>query len=334
MKKKLVCLLLVFCMMLTFLPAISFAEGDGTQLTESYLSSINYKLTSGSYYLSNEIELQQDLTISGNVTINTKGYYIGSAISGSKFLYTITVEKGADVTINGTSESEYYVKELIVKGTLTLNDTRADYRIESIPSLITVDGGTLRFTGKRSSFHYPVELKNGGSIKSEVDNVIFQKNVTIGSGCKVECAENINITFQASCVNYGTICNADFSNSGEKLENYGTIENGEFTCTVVNHANGIIRNGEFTNNVTNDPAGIVYGGSFSGTFSGIYRVTFDTDGGSEAPAAQLRANAPQPSRAALPAKTAAFLMDGISLTETLKLPIPSPRTKKLRKIRF
>lgn len=57
MKKKLVCLLLVFCMMLTFLPTISFAEGDGTQLTESYLSSINYKLTSGSYYLSSEIDL-------------------------------------------------------------------------------------------------------------------------------------------------------------------------------------------------------------------------------------------------------------------------------------
>lgn len=92
---------------------------------------------------------------------------------------------------------------------MTLNDTRTDYQIESIPSSITVDGGTLRFTGKRSSFHYPVELKNGAIIRN----------------CQADVGGGIYI---ASCDNtylYGTIrdCKALKSTYGDAISNYDNL---------------------------------------------------------------------------------------------------------------
>lgn len=73
--------------------------------------------------------------------------------------------------------------------------------------------------------------------------------------------------------------------------NNGTIKAGIFRHKL--SSNGTISAGTFYGDVINSPSyGIVTGGTFSGALSNIYTVTFDTDGGSTAPAKQWRANAP------------------------------------------
>lgn len=151
-------------------------------------------------------------------------------------------------------------------------------------------GGTIQNTGTSSGTVFEASVENNittnpdGSFASAstISGGHFKDKVTNVARCTISGG-----TFEGQVTNSGDITGGNFK---DKVTNNsgGTIKNGTFDGQVTN--NGTINNGTFKGEVTNN--GTMTGGTSEKGVTGNkpnntkFTVTFNTDGGSTAPAAQ------------------------------------------------
>ena len=151
-------------------------------------------------------------------------------------------------------------------------------------------GGTIQNTGTSSGTVFEASVENNIATKADgsfasastISGGHFKDKVTNVARCTISGG-----TFEGQVTNSGDITGGNFK---DKVTNNagGTIKNGTFDGKVTN--NGTINDGTFKDEVTNN--GNMTGGTSEKGVTGKkpdntrFTVTFDTDGGSTAPAAQ------------------------------------------------
>lgn len=171
--KKLSAVLLTLCMVLSFLPAAVFAEGE-TELTQTNLSSVyNYELPSGSYRLNGSIYLFRPIRISGNVTLDLNGKVLG--VQDSYTVNTVVLTEGASLTINDSvgggsidhASSKYGV--VVSNGSVVLNNGTLSYvRLNDNGSSFTINGGEVSNLQSSSDAVSAVFYADGGTVSGNV----------------------------------------------------------------------------------------------------------------------------------------------------------------------
>lgn len=210
---------------------------------------------------------------------------ITSCISGSDFgngVYisgTMTMDGGEISNCN----DEWHIWGVYITGCL-------DARGGKIKNKVFSSGGTIQNSGTSSGTVFEASVENNittnpdGSFASAstISGGHFKDKVTNVARCTISGG-----TFEGQVTNSGDITGGNFK---DKVTNNagGTIKNGTFDGQVTN--NGTINNGTFKGEVTNN--GTMTGGTSEKGITGNkpnntkFTVTFDTDGGSTAPAAQ------------------------------------------------
>ena len=151
-------------------------------------------------------------------------------------------------------------------------------------------GGTIKNSGTSGGTVFEASVENNIATKADgsfasastISGGTFKDKVTNAARCTISGG-----TFEGQVTNSGDITGGNFK---DKVTNNagGTIKNGTFDGQVTN--NGTINNGTFKGEVTNN--GTMTGGTSEKGVTGNkpnntkFTVTFDTDGGSTAPAAQ------------------------------------------------
>ncbi len=252
MKKRILSILLLCCMVLTLLPTAAFAAGKIWVGTEEELLAALADNTIDKITLTADITVSQTLVIDRQVVlVLDHSLKIDREQSSSGTLFHITKSGYLDtnagsITDNVFNEGKFFPRqisgEVINKGEIIRGS----------------------FSGKvknRGSINY-------GSFRGEVENA---------PGGKIANGE-----LYGEVTNHGEISGREFYGKVTN-EADGLITSGEFYGEVVN--NGIISYGKFYGDVVNN--GTITGGSFFGTLTGseiqgdLYRtVTFDSDGGS------------------------------------------------------
>ena len=252
MKKRILSILLLCCMVLTLLPTTAFAAGKIWVGTEEELLAALADNTIDKITLTADITVSQTLVIDRQVVlVLDHRLKIDREQSGSGTLFHITKSGYLDtnagsITDNVLNEGKFFPRqisgEVINKGEIIRGS----------------------FSGKvknRGSINY-------GSFRGEVENA---------PGGKIANGE-----LYGEVTNHGEIAGWKFYGKVTN-DTDGLITSGEFYGEVVN--NGRITGGKFYGDVVNN--GTITGGSFFGTLTGseiqgdLYRtVTFDSDGGS------------------------------------------------------
>ena len=137
---------------------------------------------------------------------------------------------------------------MLHKGVLTINGaaTMADLKamLDSVTSIVMESAGTLTGDGW----------------------VLARGTLTIEEGKSVDLstvpAKIMALVTQV--VNRGTITGGSCA---VRMDNYGTIERGTFSGTVINEFGGTIKGGTFNAGVTNKPEGTIKGGTFAADVS-------------------------------------------------------------------
>lgn len=160
----------------------------------------------------------------------------------------------------------------------------------TIKNKVFSSGGTIKNSGTSGGTVFEASVENNittnpdGSFASAstISGGNFKDKVTNAARCTISGG-----TFEGQVTNSGTISDGTFKN--RVTNNAGsTIDGGTFEGQVTN--NGTINNGTFKDEVTNN--GTMTGGTSEKGVTGNkpkntkFTVTFDTDGGSTAPAAQ------------------------------------------------
>ena len=252
MKKRILSILLLCCMVLTLLPTAAFAAGKIWVGTEEELLAALADNTIGKITLTADITVSQTLVIDRQVVlVLDHSLKIDREQSSSGTLFHITKSGYLDtnagsITDNVLNEGKFFPRQ--------------------ISGEVINEGEIIRgsFSGKvknRGSINY-------GSFRGEVENA---------PGGKIANGE-----LYGEVTNHGEIAGWKFYGKVTN-DTDGLITSGEFYGEVVN--NGRITGGEFSGDVVNN--GEITGGSFFGTLTGseiqgdLYRtVTFDSDGGS------------------------------------------------------
>ena len=252
MKKRILSILLLCCMVLTLLPTTAFAAGKIWVGTEEELLAALADNTIDKITLTADITVSQTLVIDRQVVlVLDHRLKIDREQSGSGTLFHITKSGYLDtnagsITDNVLNEGKFFPRQ--------------------ISGEVINEGEIIRgsFSGKvknRGSINY-------GSFRGEVENA---------PGGKIANGE-----LYGEVTNHGEIAGWKFYGKVTN-DTDGLITSGEFYGEVVN--NGRITGGEFYGDVVNN--GTITGGSFFGTLTGseiqgdLYRtVTFDSDGGS------------------------------------------------------
>ena len=252
MKKRILSILLMCCMVLTLLPTAAFAAGKIEVGTEEELLAALADNTIDKITLTADITVSQTLVIDRQVVlVLDHRLKIDREQSGSGTLFHITQSGYLDtnagsITDNVLNEGKFFPRQ--------------------ISGEVINEGEIIRgsFSGKvknRGSINY-------GSFRGEVENA---------PGGKIANGE-----LYGEVTNHGEIAGWKFYGKVTN-DTDGLITSGEFYGEVVN--NGIISYGKFYGDVVNN--GTITGGSFFGTLTGseiqgdLYRtVTFDSDGGS------------------------------------------------------
>ena len=252
MKKRILSILLLCCMVLTLLPTTAFAAGKIWVGTEEELLAALADNTIDKITLTADITVSQTLVIDRQVMlVLNHSLKIDREQSGSGTLFRITKSGYLDtnagsITDNVLNEGKFFPRQ--------------------ISGEVINEGEIIRgsFSGK---------VKNRGSI----NNGSFRGEVENDRSGKITDGE-----FYGEVTNHGEISGREFYGKVTN-EADGLITSGEFYGEVVN--NGIISYGKFYGDVVNN--GTITGGSFFGTLTGneiqgdLYRtVTFDSDGGS------------------------------------------------------
>ena len=273
MKKRILSILLLCCMVLTLLPTAAFAAGKIWVGTEEELLAALADNTIDKITLTADITVSQTLVIDRQVVlVLDHSLKIDREQSSSGTLFHITKSGYLDtnagsITDNVLNEGKFFPRQ--------------------ISGEVINEGEIIRgsFSGKvknRGSINY-------GSFRGEVENA---------PGGKIANGE-----LYGEVTNHGEIAGWKFYGKVTN-DTDGLITSGEFYGEVVN--NGIISYGKFYGDVVNN--GTITGGSFFGTLTGseiqgdLYRtVTFDSDGGS-AVAAQRILRGQKAQRPAAPTK--------------------------------
>ena len=252
MKKRILSILLLCCMVLTLLPTTAFAAGKIWVGTEEELLAALADNTIDKITLTADITVSQTLVIDRQVVlVLDHRLKIDREQSGSGTLFHITKSGYLDtnagsITDNVLNEGKFFPRQ--------------------ISGEVINEGEIIRgsFSGKvknRGSINY-------GSFRGEVENA---------PGGKIANGE-----LYGEVTNHGEIAGWKFYGKVTN-DTDGLITSGEFYGEVVN--NGIISYGKFYGDVVSN--GTITGGSFFGTLTGseiqgdLYRtVTFDSDGGS------------------------------------------------------
>ena len=252
MKKRILSILLLCCMVLTLLPVTAFAAAKIEVGTEAELLAALADNTIDKITLTADITVSQTLKIDRQVVlVLDHSLKVDREQSSSGTLFHITKSGYLDTNAGSITDN-------------VLNEGRFFPR--QISGEVINEGEIIRgsFSGKvknRGSINY-------GSFRGEVENA---------PGGKIANGE-----LYGEVTNHGEISGREFYGKVTN-EADGTITGGKFYGEVVN--NGRITGGEFYGDVVNN--GTITGGSFFGTLTGneiqgdLYRtVTFDSDGGS------------------------------------------------------
>ena len=210
---------------------------------------------------------------------------ITSCISGSDFgngVYisgTMTMDGGEISNCN----DEWHIWGVYITGCL-------DAKGGKIKNKVFSSGGTIQNSGTSGGTVFEASVENNITTNSDgsfasastISGGHFKDKVTNVARCTISGG-----TFEGQVTNSGDITGGNFK---DKVTNNagGTIKNGTFDGQVTN--NGTINNGTFKGEVTNN--GTMTGGTSEKGVTGNkpqntkFTVTFDTDGGSTAPAAQ------------------------------------------------
>ena len=259
MKKRILSILLLCCMVLTLLPTTAFAAGKIWVGTEEELLAALADNTIGKITLTADITVSQTLVIDRQVVlVLDHSLKIDREQSSSGTLFHITKSGYLDtnagsITDNVLNEGKFFPRQ--------------------ISGEVINEGEIIRgsFSGKvknRGSINY-------GSFRGEVENA---------PGGKIANGE-----LYGEVTNHGEIAGWKFYGKVTN-DTDGLITSGEFYGEVVN--NGIISYGKFYGDVVNN--GTITGGSFFGTLTGgeiqdnaYIAVTFDSDGGSTVAAQRI-----------------------------------------------
>ena len=233
MKKRILSILLLCCMVLTLLPTTAFALTSINVSTEEELLAALTDNTIGKITLTADITVSQTLVIDRQVVlVLDHSLKIDREQSGSGTLFHITKSGYLDtnagsITDNVLNEGKFFPRQ--------------------ISGEVINEGEIIRgsFSGKvknRGSINY-------GSFRGEVENA---------PGGKIANGE-----LYGEVTNHGEISGREFYGKVTN-EADGLITSGEFYGEVVN--NGIISYGKFYGDVVNN--GTITGGSFFGTLTG------------------------------------------------------------------
>ena len=259
MKKRMLSILLLCCMVLTLLPTAAFAAGKIWVGTEEELLAALADNTIDKITLTADITVSQTLVIDRQVVlVLDHSLKVDREQSSSGTLFHITKSGYLDtnagsITDNVLNEGKFFPRQ--------------------ISGEVINEGEIIRgsFSGKvknRGSINY-------GSFRGEVENA---------PGGKIANGE-----LYGEVTNHGEISGREFYGKVTN-DTDGLITSGEFYGEVVN--NGRITGGEFSGDVVNN--GEITGGSFFGTLTGdeiqdnaYIAVTFDSDGGSTVAAQRI-----------------------------------------------
>ena len=259
MKKRILSILLLCCMVLTLLPTTAFAAGKIWVGTEEELLAALADNTIDKITLTADITVSQTLVIDRQVVlVLDHSLKIDREQSSSGTLFHITKSGYLDtnagsITDNVLNEGKFFPRQ--------------------ISGEVINEGEIIRgsFSGKvknRGSINY-------GSFRGEVENA---------PGGKIANGE-----LYGEVTNHGEIAGWKFYGKVTN-DTDGLITSGEFYGEVVN--NGRISYGKFYGDVVNN--GTITGGSFFGTLTGgeiqdnaYIAVTFDSDGGSTVAAQRI-----------------------------------------------
>ena len=252
MKKRILSILLLCCMVLTLLPVTAFAAAKIEVGTEAELLAALADNTIDKITLTADITVSQTLKIDRQVVlVLDHSLKVDREQSSSGTLFHITKSGYLDTNAGSITDN-------------VLNEGRFFPR--QISGEVINEGEIIRgsFSGM---------VKNRGSI----NNGSFRGEVENDRSGKITDGE-----FYGEVTNHGEISGREFYG---KVTNHGEISGREFYGKVTNEADGIISYGKFYGDVVNN--GTITGGSFFGTLTGneiqgdLYRtVTFDSDGGS------------------------------------------------------
>ena len=259
MKKRILSILLLCCMVLTLLPVTAFAAAKIEVGTEAELLAALADNTIDKITLTADITVSQTLVIDRQVVlVLDHSLKIDREQSSSGTLFHITKSGYLDtnagsITDNVLNEGKFFPRQ--------------------ISGEVINEGEIIRgsFSGKvknRGSINY-------GSFRGEVENA---------PGGKIANGE-----LYGEVTNHGEIAGWKFYGKVTN-DTDGLITSGEFYGEVVN--NGRISYGKFYGDVVNN--GTITGGSFFGTLTGgeiqdnaYIAVTFDSDGGSTVAAQRI-----------------------------------------------
>ncbi len=259
MKKRILSILLLCCMVLTLLPTAVFAAGKIWVGTEEELLAALADNTIDKITLTADITVSQTLVIDRQVVlVLDHSLKVDREQSSNGTLFHITKSGYLDTNAGSITDN-------------VLNEGRF-YPLQISGEVIN-EGEIIRgsFSGM---------VKNRGSI----NNGSFRGEVENDRSGKITDGE-----FYGEVTNHGEISGREFYG---KVTNHGEISGREFYGKVTNEADGIISYGKFYGDVVNN--GTITGGSFFGTLTGneiqgdLYRtVTFDSDGGSTVAAQRI-----------------------------------------------
>lgn len=267
MKKKILSIALVLCMVLAVLPTATIVQAatpTGTKLTQDNIGSYT-NLTGGStesemayYYLSENIDVYQTLTVTGYVTLDLNGKALqqtacpGQHILGVTILIigiddtpgylTITDSCGeGKIDIKYQDPADFMENEFscgssfwVANGSATLNSGEIVSR--SYPSVIlidqnasmTINGGKINKANGSFFQNAGILYANGGTVTSWFGNYSTGK-ITRTDGVTTFTTFEILDYFENIV---GGEINAGIFDSNVALDNYGTISGGIFNCEI------------------------------------------------------------------------------------------------------
>ncbi len=288
------------------------------------------------------VQNEQELNDAIKAAPKDKDYYIRIAGTSGTTVFTLSSKVEipentklhivADCDITPVDDWNPEQAVFYVKGNLTLEGTIKNFKCTFAPIVIDGNGSLTCHTtlfncqGNISLFFIyaagELTFDFGNYILSNPGNhtdIYNQGSVTL-TGSTLIAGDILNTgtiyanagTLAGDITNSGNITGSggtNFTGASCCIQNTGTIQAGNFAVKVNNESSGKITGGTFSG-IVNNECGIVSGGDFSAasSISGIYTVTFDTNGGtSAAPATQWRANADATEPAA-PSKTSSSFL--------------------------
>lgn len=301
MRKRFLSILLTFCMMLTLLPTVAFAEGT-TVSNESELNTALEDTSKTTIKLTGNIEISETLTISREVTLDLNGHVLN--MTGNKKV--IEVRDGGNLTLEDSDPSTTHKFTPNTAGLWVWNETNGEKIVNggvitggkaTAGGGVLVDGGTFSMSGG-SIVGCAATVMNGGGVRvsggksGRFDMIggsivgctankgsgggIYNAGTTTLSGdakikgCKAGGGGGIYSDYFADALNINDVqitgCTArDDASSAMYAAAGTTISGGTFEGNVDN--GGAISGGAFNGAVTN--AGTINNGAFNGAVTNV-----------------------------------------------------------------